>query len=102
MLRRHKLLILILVILLVPILVGMIPLNMAHMLASVDHFVHGKQGCWKNHCPFHSLISRDDPNIVNLNVTPLDQEITPTLGIQVSDPYSIHSNVTFNSLPLLC
>jgi len=102
MLRTHKLIILIPVILLVPILVGMIPLNMAHRLASAGRFVHGEQGCWKNHCPFNSLASHDDPNIVNLNVTPLDQEITPTLGIQVSDPYSIHSNVTFNSLPLLC
>ena len=102
MLRRYKLIILISVMLLVPILVGIIPLNMAHMLASVDHFVHGKQGCWKNHCPFHSLISRDDPNIVNLNVTPLDQESTPTFDIHVLDPDSTHSNITFNSVPLRC
>ena len=88
--------------LLVPILVGIIPLNMAHMLASVDHFVHGKQGCWKNHCPFHSLISRDDPNIVNLNVTPLDQESTPTFDIHVLEPDSTHSNITFNFVPLRC
>ena len=102
MLRRYRLIILISVFLLVPILVGMTPLNMAHMLASVDHFVHGKQGCWKNHCPFHSLISRDDPNIVNLNVTPLDQESTPTFDIHVLDPDSTHSNITFNSVPLRC
>ena len=102
MLRRYKLIVLISVMLLVPILVGIIPLNMAHMLASVDHFVHGKQGCWKNHCPFHSLISRDDPNIVNLNVTPLDQESTPTFDIHVLDPDSTHSNITFNSVPLRC
>ena len=43
MLGRHKLLILIPAILLIPILFGMIPLNMAHKLASGGPFTHGKQ-----------------------------------------------------------
>jgi len=102
MLGRQKLLLLIPTILLIPILLGMTPLNMAHKLASVDPFTHCKQAQWSNHCPFHSLISHNDPTILNLKVTPLDQESTPTLDIKVLDPDSIHSNITFNSVPLRC
>jgi hypothetical protein len=102
MLGRHKLLILIPAILLIPILFGMIPLNMAHKLASGGPFTHCKQVQWSNHCPFHSIASHDDSFIVNLNLTPLNQESTPTFGIVVLDPDSIYSNVTFNSIPLRC
>jgi hypothetical protein len=102
MLSRHKLLLLIPAILLIPILLGMVPLNMAHKLASGGPFTHCKQVQWSNHCPFHSIVSHDDPLIVNLNLTPLNQESTPTLDIQVLDPASIHSNVTFDSVPLRC
>jgi len=102
MLGRHKLLFLIPAVILILILLGMTPLNMAHRMASGGAFTHGKQVCWNNHCPFHSLISHDDPIIVNLNLTPLNQESTPTFDIQVLDPDSIHSNITFNSVPLRC
>ena len=102
MLGRHKLLILIPAIILIPILLGMTPLNMSYRLASGGPSNHGKQACWNNHCLFHSLMSHDDPTIVNLNVTPLDQESTPTFDIQVFGPDSIHSNMTFNSVPLRC
>ena len=102
MLRRHKILILIPAMLLIPILLGMTPLNMAHRLASGGPFTHGKQGCWNNYCPFNSLASNDNPTIVNLNSTPLDQESTPALDIRVLDSDSIHSNITINSVPLRC
>jgi hypothetical protein len=102
MLGRHKLLILIAAIILVPILLGMTPINMAHRLASGGPFTHCKQAQWSNYCPFHSLISHDDPTIINLNLTPLDQESAATFDIQVLDSDSIHSNKTFNSVPLRC
>ena len=102
MLGRHKLLILIPTILLIPILLGMTPVNIAHKLASGGPLTHGKQICLNNHCPFHSLISHDDPTIVNLNSTSPDQESTPAFDIQILDPDFIHSNVTFNSIPLRC
>jgi hypothetical protein len=102
MLGRHKLLILIAAIILIPILLGMTPLNMAHKLASGGPFTHCKQAQWSNHCPFHSLISHDDPTIINLNLTPLDQESAATFDILVLDPDSTHSNITFNSVPLRC
>jgi hypothetical protein len=102
MLGRHKLLLLIPAIILIPIFLGMTPLSMAHRLASSGPFTHCKQAQWSNYCPFHSIASHDDPTIVNLNSTLLNQELTPTLDIQVLDPDSIHSNVTFNSVPLRC
>ncbi len=102
MLGRRKLLLLIPAILLIPFLLGMIPLNMAHRLASEGPFTHCKQAQWSNHCPFHSLISHDDPTIVNLNLTPLDQESTPTFDIKALDPRSGHSNIIFNSVHLRC
>jgi len=102
MLSRHKLLLLIPAMLLIPIFLGMIPLNMAHKLASGGPFTHCKQVQWSNHCPFHSIASHDDPTIVSLNPSLLGQESTPTLDIEVLDRDSIHSNITFNSIPLRC
>ena len=102
MLGRHNLLFLISAIILIPILLGMTPLNMAYRLASGGPFTHCKQAQWSNHCPFHYIISHEDPIIVNLNLTSLDQESTPTFDIQVLDPDIIHSNITFNSVPLRC
>jgi hypothetical protein len=102
MLGRHKLLFLIAAIILIPILLGMTPLNMAHRLASGCPFTHCKQAQWSNHCLIHSSISHDNPTIVNLDLTSLDQESTPTFDIRVLDPDSTHSNITFNSVPLRC
>jgi len=102
MLGRNKRLLFISAIILIPILLGMTPLNMAHRLASGDPFTHCKQAQWSNHCPFHSIISHDDPTIVNLNLTSLNQESTPTFDIRVLDPDSTHSNITFSSVPLRC
>ena len=102
MLRGHKLLILIPAILLIIAFFGMTPLNMAQRLASGGHSTHCKQTQWSNHCPFRSLITHDDPTVVILNFTLLHQELTPAFDIQVLDPDSIHSNLTFNSVPLRC
>jgi hypothetical protein len=102
MLGRHKLLFIIPAILLIPILLGMTPLNMAHKLASGEPFTHCKQAQWSNYCPFHSIASHDNPIIVNLNSTTLTQESTLPFNIEVLDPDSTHSNITLNSVPLRC
>jgi hypothetical protein len=75
---------------------------MAHRLAGGVPFADGKQVHLANHCPFRSLITHDDPIVVILNLTPLHQESTPAFDIQVLDPDSIHSHITFNSFPLRC
>ena len=102
MLGKHKLLLIIPAMLLITIFLGMTPLNMAHRMASGGPFTHCQQAQWSNHCPFHSLISHDDPTIVTLNLTSLDQESTPAFDIQLLDPDSIHSNITFHPVPLRC
>ena len=102
MLGKHKLLLLIPAILLIPIFLGMTPLNMAHRLANGGPFTHCKQAQWSNGCLAHSIIAHDNPTIVNLDLTSLGQESTPTFDIHVLDPDSTHSNITFNSVPLRC
>ena len=102
MLGRHKLLLFIPAMLLIPILLGMPPLNMGHRLASGGPFTHCKQAQWSNYCPFHSIAFHDNPMIVNLNSTPVGQELTPAFNTEVLDPGFIHSNITLNSVPLRC
>jgi hypothetical protein len=102
MLSRHKLLFFIPAILLIPILFGMTPLNMAHRLASGGPLAHCKQVQSSNHCPFHSIASHDGPTVVNSNSSSLAQESTAASNIQVLDLDSTHSNVPLNSVPLRC
>ncbi len=100
--NRSKIIFSVTAILLIPILLGMTPLNFVQKIGAGCPFSQGKQALTCNPCPFHSITSQDDPTIVNLNLTPLDQESTPTFDIQVLDSDSIHSNTTFNSVPLRC
>jgi hypothetical protein len=102
MLGRTKLVILIPAIILISIILGMAPLNMAHKLANGGPFTHGKQICMNNHCPFHSLAPHDDLTIGILNSTALDQdaETSQEVSLTVLDPF--HSNISFDSIPLRC
>ena len=101
MLRRYKLIILISVMILVPILIGMVPLNMAHKLGSVGHFAHGNQ-CLNNHCPFNSLASYNDHAAETLESTPFghNSHASQEVGIPILDasPYG----TVFTSTPLRC
>jgi hypothetical protein len=99
---RKKVFFLIPVILLIPIIIGMAPLNMAHKLASGGPFTHGKQICMNNHCPFHSVTSHDYPVTVNLNLTLWDQESTPVFDIRILDSDLSHSDKSCDSVPLRC
>ena len=102
MLRKTSALLPMVAILLIPILLGMTPMNMAHKLASGSPFNHCKQVQLSNHCPFHSLISHNDPTLVNLTSTLWDQEASPIFSMQVSDSDPTLSNITFGSIPLRC
>src|SRR4030042_277537 len=99
MFGRSRLLILITALFLIPILLGMTPLNMAHRLANGGPFTHGKQGCINNYCPFHSLVSHDDPIVINLTSLPLDQGSVPDSSIQVVEVDPFPSNIPSNSIP---
>ena len=100
--RRTRILLCITAFLLVPILLGMTTLNFVHKMGSECPFSQGKQALKCNPCPFHSIVSQDDPTVVNLSIASLDQELTPAFDIQALDADSIQSTNTFNSVPLRC
>jgi len=103
MLSRHKLVLLIIpAILLIPILLGMTPLNMAHRLASGGPFTHGKQSCWNNHCPFNSLVSHNNLMVGILSSAPLDEELLLPQNLCFTVVDSFYPNTSFNSIPLRC
>jgi len=103
MLSKHKLLFVVPAILLIPILLGITPLNFIQKIGAGCPFSDGKQILKCNHSLFNSIISQDDPTIVSLNSAPLDQESTPAASdIEVLDPDPLCSNITFSSFPLRC
>ncbi len=83
MLDRRRLIILIPAIILIPILLGMIPLNMAHKLANSGPFVQGKHGCPKNHCPFSSLTPQNNLAVAILNSTTFVQDIPVSQAVSL-------------------
>jgi hypothetical protein len=102
MLRRKKLLILIPALLLIPILLGMIPLKMAHKLAQGVPFAQSSQGCSCSNCPAHSLTSHNHFDAVTAG------SISPNQGLPYSQetlyaaPEFFHSDIHFRSIPLRC
>jgi len=102
MLSRHKLLIFIPAALLIPILLWMTPVHMVHNLSKGCPFSHSKQILRGGFCLSNSAISHDDPTIVTLNVTSLDQESAPASNVELVDLDSIYSNIPLNFVPLRC
>ncbi len=76
MLGRSRLLIIIPAIILIPILLGMTPLNFIHKLGSGCLFSHEKQVLKCNPGLFHSLISQDNHSIGIPSFTPAGQHLT--------------------------
>ncbi len=102
MLSVRKLIILVPAMLVILILLGVPPLNMAHRSAGGVPFAHGKQAHLASQCPFRSLITHEDPTVVILNLTPLHQESKVTFDLGFLDPDSILPNIMSNSFPLRC
>lgn len=101
MFRKKRLFILIPALLLIPLLVGMIPLNMAHKLAQGGAFMPGSQGSCKN-CPAHSLISHNHFDAALVNGTSPDQGLAYFQKALCAVPESIHPNSHSVSIPLRC
>jgi hypothetical protein len=102
MLIRHKLLILIPAIILIPILLGMTPMSMIHNLGSGGPFTHGKQTKLSNHCLFNSLTSHENLTVAILNSTLLDQQSLSSQEFRAPVLDSVHSNTFYNPAPLRC
>jgi hypothetical protein len=103
MLRNKKLLILIPALLLVPVLLAMTPVNMAHKWENRASFADGKQckSCG-DHCPFHSIVAQGDFSLGILSSPIPDEELPRLQGVLVAVPDFCHSNIYFSSIPLRC
>jgi hypothetical protein len=102
MFRKKRLFILIPVLLLIPLLVGMIPLNMAHKLAQRGTCAQGNQGCTCKNCPAHSLISHNHFDAAPVGGTSPDQGLTSFQKALCAVPESTHPNSHSASIPLRC
>jgi hypothetical protein len=78
MVIKSKLLILIPVIILVPILLGMPPLNLIQKIGSGCPLAKGKQGLSCSPSYFHSLVSPGDPILFILSSTPIGRGAIPS------------------------
>ena len=104
MFRRNKLFILIPVLLLIPLLVGMIPLKLVNKLSHGGPYAQcqDKNGCGHKNCSAHSLISQNHFDGVT------DQSTSPDQGLsylQKALPFgleSFHSHIGFTPTPLRC
>jgi hypothetical protein len=90
----------ILAIVLIPLLLGMTPLNLFNKLSGHCPFSQGKQIQRASSCLFHSIISQDDFNIPSLNSALLEKESTPSFHITAYN--STRSHISLISFPLLC
>ena len=102
MLGRHKLLLLIPAILLIPILLGMTPLNFIQKIGSGCPIAQGKQNLKCNPCPFKSLASQQDNMAVTLTPATLEHEETSSYyGFILANNFALSNNPS-NSVPLRC
>ena len=92
-----KLFILIPTILLVPMLLGMTPLNCIYNIGIGCPLGQAKKILRCNPCPFHLLISQNDPNLLSLNSMPLEQGSIPSF---ISHALTSHSVLLITSLSI--
>jgi len=97
---RNKLLFFIPAIILIPVLLGMTPMNLFDKLSCQCPSSQGKQIQRASSCLFNSTISQVDLNVVILDSTLLEQESKLSFHIKVHD--SIHSGISLISVPLRC
>ena len=104
MFRRKRLFILIPTLLLIPLLMGMIPLNMAHKMAQKGPFTqsHSKQGCDGRICTAHSLISHSHFDDITVTSTASNQGLPFFQEALCAVPESIHSTIHSTFIPLRC
>ena len=97
---RHRISFLILVVVLIPVLLGMTPLNLFHKLSGSCPFSEAKQIQRASSCLFYSTISQDDIDLPSLNVTLPERESAPLFHFQLEN--SAYTNLLARSSPLRC
>ena len=100
--NRLKIIFSVTAILLIPILLGMTPLNLAQKIGAGCPFAQGKRVLKCNPCPFISLASQQDDITVSLIPALLEQEETPSsCGFILANKLALPNNLS-NSVPLRC
>lgn len=99
---RHKLLFIIPAIILIPILLGMTPLNFFQKIAAGCPLSQGKQTLECNSCPFNSIISQEDHGIAGLPSTLLDDTSVYMPSLEVFNSHSFPSNSPLSVVRLRC
>ena len=102
MLGRHKLLILIPALILIPILLGMTPVNFVHKIGAGCPFSQGKQALTCNPCPFNSITTQNDLPTLSLTSNSLIPESISSFNSLIGEPISIYSNTLLQAVPLRC
>jgi hypothetical protein len=100
--NRSKIIFSVTAILLIPILLGMAPLNLAQKIGAGCPFSQGKQALTCNPCPFNSIISQEDHGIADLPSTLFDSASIHLPNFEVFNSHSITSNSLLSPLPLRC
>ena len=105
MFRRKRWFILIPTLLLIPLLVGMVPMKLANKMARGGTCTQseGKQGCGGHkNCSAQSLVSQNHLDAVAVNVSSLDQGLSYCQEALCAVPESVHSSDQTLSIPLRC
>ena len=104
MFRKKRLFILLPALLLIPLMLGMMPLNMAHKMAQKGPFTqsHSKQGCDGRICTAHSLISHFHFDAIAVTSTASNQGLPYFQEALCAAPESILPNFHSVSNPLRC
>jgi hypothetical protein len=104
MFQRKKLFVMIPTLLLIPLLVGMIPLKLANKLARGGPYAQSqdKQGCGQKNHSAHSLISQNHFDALIVHSTALDQGLSYLEKLTFTGSESVHSHISFASIPLRC
>ena len=97
---RHKSLIFVIAIILIPVLLGTTPLNLVQKLSGRCPLSQDKQIQRVSSCLFNSIVSQDDSYMLILISTLLEQEPTLLFHVEVND--WIHPNIFLISVPLRC
>jgi len=100
MASRHRISFLILVVVLVPVLLGMTPLNLFHKLSGHCPFSQEKQIQRASSCLSFSNVSQDDIDLPSLNLTLPETESVPLFHSKLEN--SAHPDFLGRSSRLRC
>jgi hypothetical protein len=105
MFRKKRLFILIPTLLLIPLLVGMVPMKLANKMArgGTCEQSEGKQGCsCHKNCPAHSLISQNHFDGIAVPSAAPEQGLLYLEKLYFPESEFFHCQVGFTSIPLRC